>query len=48
MTARKLSDHEVELIRYLHEVEGWGYRRLAKKFEVSKTHIRRICAYLVR
>lgn len=44
----KLTDHEVELIRYLHEHDGWGYRRLARVFEVSKAQIRRICGYKIR
>lgn len=46
--AAKLSDHEVELIRRLHEVDGWGYRRLVAKFEISKTQVRRICHYQQR
>ena len=37
----KLTDHEVELLRAMHG-EGWGYRRLAAKFEVSKSLARDI------
>jgi DNA invertase Pin-like site-specific DNA recombinase len=43
-----LTDHEVETMRHLHEVDGIGYRRLVKMFEVSKTTVRRICAYQMR
>ena len=43
-----LSDHEVDLMRDLHERHGWGYRRLARKFEVGKTTVRRICNYQKR
>jgi len=39
-----LSDHEVELIRQLHE-DGIGYRRLAEKFEVHKSTIQFICTF---
>ena len=39
----KLSDHEVDLLLGLHS-EGWGYRRLAKKFEIGRTQVRRIVA----
>lgn len=37
----KLSDGDVELLQALH-VEGWGYRRLAAKFECSKSLVRDI------
>jgi hypothetical protein len=37
----KLTDADVELLRALHG-EGWGYRRLAAKFEVSKSLVRYI------
>lgn len=37
----KLTDNDVELLRAMHR-EGWGYRRLAAKFEVSKSHARYI------
>ena len=43
----KLTDHEVELIRVLHE-QGWGYRRLAEKFDITRGHAHRICAYASR
>lgn len=37
----KLTDSEVNLLLALHG-EGWGYRRLAAKFEMSKSHVRDI------
>ncbi len=43
-----LSDHEVELMRELHEVDGWSYGRLANKFEVSKSAVASICRYRTR
>jgi len=49
-----LTDHEVELMRELHEEhpvghpQHLGYRRLAKMFGVSKTTVRHICVYRER
>ena len=40
-----LTDHEVELIRVMHEEEGFGYGRLAAIFGVSKTCIQGVCIY---
>lgn len=37
-----LTDADVELLLLLR-AEGWGYGRLAKKFDVSKRHVRDIC-----
>lgn len=37
----KLTNDEVETLRRLH-ADGWGYRRLARKFEVSRAHVRDI------
>lgn len=37
-----LTDHEVDLLLQLREDTSWGYLRLAKKFEISKSHVRRI------
>ena len=37
----KLTDHEVDQIRELHE-SGIGYRRLSRMFEVDKRTIARI------
>lgn len=39
----KLSDADVELMLLLR-LDGWGYRRLAAKFECSKRVVRDICA----
>lgn len=50
----RLTDHEVELMRRMHELhpvghpEHWGYRRLSAKFGVTKTLARKICNYLFR
>lgn len=44
----KLTNAEVERMRKLHEEEGFGYRRLARMFEVGKTTVRNICGYRVR
>lgn len=43
----RLTNHEVDLIRQLHEdlINPLGYRVLSKMFEVNKTTIRRICNY---
>lgn len=38
----KLSDGDVALLLEMHS-EGWGYRRLAKKFEVNPSAVRHIC-----
>lgn len=43
----KLTDAEVDLLLSLH-AEGWGYRRLAAKFEISKSLARKICKGTVR
>lgn len=49
-----LSDHEIELMRQLHEEypvghpKHLGYRRLAKVFDVAKTTVRHICNYEAR
>lgn len=37
----KLTDADVDLLLTLHG-EGWGYRKLAAKFEVSKSLVRYI------
>lgn len=50
----KLTDSDVELLRRMHEefpeghAQHWGYRRLAVKFGVTKTLVRKICNYQVR
>lgn len=37
-----LTDHDVEMLLELRETENWGYRRLAKHFDISKSQVRRI------
>lgn len=37
----RLTDHEVDLIFELYG-QGYGYRKLAAKFEISKRHVRDI------
>lgn len=46
----RLTDDQVDAIRELHEDEHnpWGYRRLAKHFNVSKSTVRDICQYRIR
>lgn len=50
----RLTDHEVELMRRMHEEYPVGHplhvgcRVLAAKFGVTKTLARKICAYKVR
>lgn len=40
----KLTNEEVDVIRELH-CEGFSYKALAKKFEVSKSLVAAICRY---
>ncbi len=46
----KLTDVQVEEIRALYEMPGkvWGYRKLAKRFGVSKTCIKNIVTFAKR
>lgn len=39
----KLTDHEVDMLLQLR-ADGYGWKRLAKTFEISKAQVRRICA----
>lgn len=49
-----LTDHEVELMRAIHEEypvghpQHVGYTRLARMFEVSRTQAMRVCRYIDR
>jgi len=43
-----LTDHDVELMRQMHEEEGIGYKRLAKMFDTSVAQVRNICLYRQR
>lgn len=38
-----LTDGDVERLRELHAERAMGYRKLAQKFEVSKSLVRDIC-----
>lgn len=40
-TGAKLTNHDVDLFWDLRDA-GWGYGKLAKKFEISKGHARDI------
>lgn len=44
----ELTDHDVQLMRQLHEVDGWGSRKLANKFECGRSTVRHILAYRYR
>lgn len=44
----RLSDHDVELMRRLHEEHGLGYGTLADKFECGASTARDICTYRTR
>lgn len=37
-----LTDHQIDLLLDLRD-EGWGYRRLAKVFQISRTAVKRYC-----
>lgn len=37
------SDADVELMVYLHDVEGLGYKRIAKKFGCSRQTVWNFC-----
>lgn len=39
----KLTDHDIDLLFALRDA-GWGYKRLAAKFEISKRHVRDVLA----
>jgi hypothetical protein len=41
-TGPRLTDLEVEAMRSMHEA-GWGYKRLAAKFEVPVATVQGIC-----
>ncbi len=43
-----LTDHEVELIRKMHEQDRMGYRRIAAALGVSRHTVRDICRYTRR
>lgn len=40
----KMTNHEIDLMLYLHEEEGWGYQRLSDWTGcLSKSQVRNIC-----
>lgn len=41
----KLTDKEVEQIRWLYEHEGYRYGQLAEMFDIPKETVGRICRY---
>lgn len=41
----RLSDHEVDLMRTLHEEYHMGYTELAEKFECSVSGTAKLCRY---
>ncbi len=43
--AAELTDRDVQLMRWMHEREGYSYARLAEIFECSKSQAHRICTY---
>ena len=43
----KLSDDDVRLVRELHD-EGLGYKRIAEKFETSRSTVRNVCTHRTR
>jgi len=43
----KLTQSDADLMRELHEEHSIGYRKLADKFEVSKTTAKRVCQYQI-
>lgn len=40
-----LTDAEVEAMRRMHEIDKYGYGRLAKVFDVPKSTVAQICTY---
>lgn len=43
--AAKLTDSEVETIRRLHEVDRWGYKKIAVTMECSASTVAAICKW---
>lgn len=41
----RLTDHEIEVIRTMHAELGYGYRRLARIFECSRSYVRYVCKF---
>lgn len=45
--AQKLTDHEIDLMRQLHE-DGMPQKVIVEKFEISKGHASKIIRYIIR
>lgn len=43
--AAKLTDAEVETIRRLHEVDGWGYKKIARVMDCGVSTVQYICNF---
>lgn len=41
----RLTDHEIELLRTMHAELGYGYRRLAKMFEITRGYARKLVKF---
>lgn len=41
----RFTNHEIEVMREMHEHHGFGYRRLAKIFECDRGYVRDVCLY---
>lgn len=41
----RYTDHEIDVMREMHEHHGFGYRRLARIFECSRSYVRKVCSY---
>lgn len=41
----KLTNHEVDLVRCLHDEFSMSYKTLAEKFEISEGAVAKICRY---
>lgn len=41
-------DATIQEIRDLHELEGWGYRRIAVALGLRHTYVAKVCAYQLR
>lgn len=39
----RFTDHEIELMRTMHEELGYGYRRLGRIFECAKSYVAKVC-----
>jgi transposase len=42
---KKIPDEIVEKIRDMHELNGLGYRKIAKMLDLSRHYVAKICRY---